>query len=561
MGSQALTSKDVPISSKGFNGGLNDTASPLTVAANESSKLQNIDFDKFGSVVKRNGYLNINTTQLNDGAMITGLHWYMKRDGTDQLIVTCGDKVYTSLLNDSFYDISGTSLYDDEDRLLYDDSGVSFLNATAFSNYGSPLITPDALFQFITFLDKVFMTNGVDNPLYWDGTGVIQEMTLPTNIKHPKFIRQFMGYVFLADSEVNGVRQGSRLNWSTINSADVWLDSDFAYISWNDGEDITGIEVLGDRIVIFKDRSIWIGQFTGDVDIPFQFQRTQSHVGCVSGYSIQNVANSLVFMSEDGLYMFDGNQSQKLSNRINDTFYGGNLVVNKNSVSMYQKYKNRTWWSNTISGTVEASRVIMWDDYNNAFSIYSGMNPSAMCMAYSGGRELPIFGDYNGMVYRADQGLDDYKFVDGGIAIYDDDDVAVFDDDDVALITDIVQKTAVDAYWYSKWIDYDDLVNQKGIIQLDCYYQFNPATLSVAYSYNFEDIDTYTLPINTSGGTDLWDFFNWDVGRWASAGGGHYRLDLTGRGRVVRIGFKNNILSETFRVDGIGQLVHLETNQ
>jgi len=83
----------------------------------------------------------------------------------------------------------------------------------------------------------------------------------------------------------------------------------------------------------------------------------------------------------------------------------------------------------------------------------------------------------------------------------------------------------------------------------------------VVYSYNFEDGDTYTLDVNTSGGVALWDSLVWDNFVWGGSGGGHQRLDLTGRGRVVRIGFKNDVLSEAFRVDGIGQLVHLETNQ
>ena len=47
------------LGSKALGGGLNTTAGPLHLEDNESSDLLNIDFDKFGSILKRNGYVAI----------------------------------------------------------------------------------------------------------------------------------------------------------------------------------------------------------------------------------------------------------------------------------------------------------------------------------------------------------------------------------------------------------------------------------------------------------------------------------------------------------------------
>ena len=46
---------------KTLSGGLNSTAGPFGLKDNESSDLQNIDFDQFGSILKRNGYSNLNS--------------------------------------------------------------------------------------------------------------------------------------------------------------------------------------------------------------------------------------------------------------------------------------------------------------------------------------------------------------------------------------------------------------------------------------------------------------------------------------------------------------------
>jgi hypothetical protein len=531
-GQNEITSQSVPIPYKGLNGGLNSTASPLTLQPNESSKLLNIDFDKFGSAQKRNGYTPINTGDaLNSGAQVTGLHWFEKSDGTTKLLyVTCGDKIYTNDLTSTFTDVTG---------------GMT--------------ITSGSLCKFQTFLNTVMMCNGVDAPIKSTG-GVFTAMTLPTDITIPRWIKTFNAYTFFADSVVGGIRQPSRLNWSTINSIDTWNDADFALISMNDGQRITGLEVLGDRLVIFKDRSIWIGQFTGDVDVPFSFQKTQSHVGCVSGYSISFIDNGLAFLGEDGVYFFDGNQSFKLSNRLNETFWGNNVSKNNLCCSMYQKFKNRYWVSQFKSGRTNAEQVITYDNFNEAFSIYEGMSPSAMVMVYSSGREIPVFGDYSGYVYQCDTGSNDELFTEG-VTVQDDNSLDLYDDDDLSITFDGVIPTAIESYYYTRWMDYDDLTNQKGVAQLDLYYKVNDGILTVAYSYDFEDSDTYQLNENMSSSTDVFGIAVFDTSRFAGSGGAHSRFDLTGRGRVVRFGFKNSSLDETFRIDGIGQLVHLETNQ
>ena len=65
MAGNLYTTKSIPVGDKVFNGGLNSTSGPLNLQENESSDLQNIDFDKFGSILKRNGYTCLNTSAMS----------------------------------------------------------------------------------------------------------------------------------------------------------------------------------------------------------------------------------------------------------------------------------------------------------------------------------------------------------------------------------------------------------------------------------------------------------------------------------------------------------------
>lgn len=501
MTKQKLPSSSLPLGANQFNGGLNSTASPLDLQPNESSSLLNIDFDKFGAILKRPGYVNINTVAL-DG-QVSGIHWLEKSDATKTLMVTAGAKAYSNDLSSTFTDQTN-----------------------------SMTITAGNLFKCETFLDTAMFTNGVDAPIQSTGT-TFTAMAVPTGLTKAKWIKTFNAYTFLANvTDGTGV-QPSKLYWSDINSITGWTSTSQAFISKNDGQGITGLEVLGDHLVIFKDRSIWLGFFTGDADIPFQFQKTQSHVGCASGYSIQKTENSLIFFSDDGVYLFDGNNSYKISDRVTATIQGYNQTKNQLMVSMYQKTKNRYYLSSFSSASTTANGVLTYDNYNNAFSLYNGWIPSQMCMVYTGGQERPYFGDYSGYIYRADTGVDDYPGK---------------------------TQTAINAYFYTYWISYNDLVNQKGIPQVDIYFRQANATVTFAYSYDFEESDTYSLTFSTATGSSVYGVAVYGTGTYSGTGGAHVRKDLTGRGKVVRFGFKNSTLSETMRIDGIGQLVYAETN-
>ena len=92
------------------------------------------------------------------------------------------------------------------------------------------------------------------------------------------------------------------------------------------------------------------------------------------------------------------------------------------------------------------------------------------------------------------------------------------------------------------------------------YYRAANATLTFAYSYDFEESDTYSLTFSTSSSGAVYGTGVFGTATYSGTGGGHVRKDLTARGKVVRFGFKNNVLSETMRIDGIGQLVYAETN-
>jgi len=604
MAGLQFTSNSTPQGFIALSQGLNSTASPLNVLDTQATALQNIDFDRFGSFLKRNGYkhLNAGPTALNSGATSTSLHFFENKT-LDVLLGTFGNKLFTtptlafpatwtervgsqavvftgSGLDDMTTSGTYTGAGDIEYKVVIDatgtpdtyewfkdsvsqaagvniiggavllDNGLSITFAATTGHtvsdqwvfHPATVVTAgdDNLWMWKTFNNTAYGVNGVDSPIKLTAPLVASLMTVPTDMTTAKHIESFENYMFLGNSTIGGTLRPTRLNWSTLDDADTWDAADFKEVGLDDGEEITGLKKLGNRLAIFKERSIYIAVFTGDADIPFTFQKTASDVGAISGHSIQEVKNALVFMSYDGIYIFDGFNSIKISDVINTTF----LALSENrydvAVSGYQKSKNRYWLSLTSGGGAQHDTVITWDSANNAFSVYSGISANAITVLNTAGEERIYFGDYAGFAYQADVAgqASDRSTANASVAI--------------------------DAFFKTKWFNFGDIVLQKGFLHSVFYYDYAATTLSVAYSYDLENGNQYSQTFDLEAPGAPWGAaagaLVWNEGAWGSEGGKFKRLDHTGRGRLIRSVFSNSVIDETFKINGIGYFVHLETD-
>lgn len=584
-----FTTGSQPISDINFNGGLNTTGGPLSLDNNEASDLNNIDFNKLGSILKRNGYSALNTSAISGSAQSDGLHWYE--------YVSSG--TYTSLLlnvtNGKIYKMSG-------------------LNGTWTDATGTATVTAGNFCDFETWLNTAYITNNTDIPSFMviganaapmppftansytfqvsgittapsvgdtytnnavtftityvrvsgsvgaqagqivatasgapstsgtlirtsgvgDGNITFTSFGANINLTKAKFLVQYNNYIFAGNVVVGGVTYKSRIYWCNIKDDLTWLATNFIDISKDDGQQLQNGITLGDRLVLFKERTAYNVFFTGDADIPFTVQKSNSNVGTVAPFSIQEIENGIVFLSYDGFYYYDGNNSYKISLKIQSTLMGYNTTRFSQARSMNQKNKNRYFCSIPSNGQTNNDTVIVWDWQLNAFSLYTGMSASSMTTVYVTSIEERIyFGDYAGFVYRLDNGVDDYP---------------------------LNVQTAINSYYYTNWKSYDDICDQKGIPNVYVYYQTNNAVITLAYSYDFETADTYSQTFSTATSTSVYGSALYGTGTYAGVGGAQQRRDLDGRGRVIRLAFKNANLSETFQIDGLGSFAHLESN-
>lgn len=139
----------------------------------------------------------------------------------------------------------------------------------------------------------------------------------------------------------------STLYFSALADPETW-PTDYAY---NFDAPITGLGVLGDFMVVFKERSI--GILSGDSNTALTKVNTFiDGIGCSGGHTIQNVRVNgqevLLFHANDGFYIFDGTQKLiKVSNPIQRKYIASTLNQrwNKNRFdNAYSTYVSTYGW-------------------------------------------------------------------------------------------------------------------------------------------------------------------------------------------------------------------------
>lgn len=177
---------------------------------------------------------------------------------------------------------------------LYSSSGG------AFSAIGAANLTNSLPVNFTQASNRLFGFNGTEVvDVASDGTTVTKNRaTVPIG----KFAFWFHGYLFVAG--VAGTPD--RLFWSDLGDPTTFSGANFIDINPNDGDAITGLNILNDELIVFKQFSVWsISGWSGSTfsTTTAAGQNTQSKaagIGAVSHRSIVSVGKDLYYLSFSG---------------------------------------------------------------------------------------------------------------------------------------------------------------------------------------------------------------------------------------------------------------------
>lgn len=155
--------------------------------------------------------------------------------------------------------------------------------------------------------DTLYWCNGYDALYKWDGTTVTAVAGSPPISKYLAFHK---GRLFLA-----GQSDPTKLTWSDFADYESWTSTGFVYVPQSKtGDPITGITVFQDNLVLFTRNTKYI--LFGDDPGNFVLRQASGKKGAVNNAVIKSDANYIYFLSDDGVYRFNGSQDELMSDPI-----------------------------------------------------------------------------------------------------------------------------------------------------------------------------------------------------------------------------------------------------
>ena len=253
--------------------------------------------------------------------------------------------------------------------------------------------------------DFIIWADGANNATKYDGSTVtdINASGAPAN---PKFVTGFKDHIFFA---------GMSSTPQQVTFTAPFTDNDFATSNGAGtikvDSNITGLFPFRDSLFIFCEERIF--KLTGSTSSDFAVQPVTREIGCLNNFTIQEFAGDIVFLGPDGLRTVAGTEKigdvelGTISRPVQKRFQELTDVDEFTSVVIPDKTQYRIFFSN--ASTVRASTegiICVRRGEGYEFGDTLGIRASATDSTVVAGTSFILHGDFDGYVYRQEQGND-----------------------------------------------------------------------------------------------------------------------------------------------------------
>lgn len=210
-------------------------------------------------------------------------------------------------------------------------------------------------YNFAQADDKTWWVNGYDGIRYYDNstTSTVSDAQAPTDAK---FLAFHKGRLFVAGQSSDP----TRLAWSEFADYTNWVSTGFVYVPQSKtGDEITGMTVFQDNLIIFTRKTKYI--LFGDDPGNFVLRQSSGKKGAVNQACISSDPNYIYFLSDDGVYRFNGSQDELMSDPIQTEI--DNIADKEKVAGVYEGNYYRLYYPKT--GSIANDSCILWDTLNN----------------------------------------------------------------------------------------------------------------------------------------------------------------------------------------------------
>ena len=162
----------------------------------------------------------------------------------------------------------------------------------------------------------------------------------------------------------------SRLFYGEDASHDYFLDDSYFNIRPNDGDEITFVKNLLGILTVGKNNTIQkVRTEKADPDTDWEISDPYSFIGNHAPYSAVNTDTGIIYLGNNGIYVFNGQYSQLISDSILPTIKNMQLANFKNNWGAFYKNGYYLTYTSIASGAVENDRMLVVGMIDKTFNV------------------------------------------------------------------------------------------------------------------------------------------------------------------------------------------------
>ena len=128
--------------------------------------------------------------------------------------------------------------------------------------------------------------------------------------------RVFIANIRYTNSEGVIENRGDTIRYSEVGKFDTFPEFNFLDIGVNDGENFIKIESYADRLLAYKEKTLYIINISGGSDTQWFLEAEHKNLGVSFHGAVVKTDVGIAWANKNGLYLYDGSQILNLQNKI-----------------------------------------------------------------------------------------------------------------------------------------------------------------------------------------------------------------------------------------------------
>lgn len=324
--------------------------------------------------------------------------------------------------------LKDSKLYNSYDQTVLPEYGLSFisLDGYVFDFYKNSMTQPLAIAS-TTRIDYAAQVE-TDQDIIGD-TEALSALFIPQEsiYPHSKYLLWINSTLFHAASLDNPylVRWSAPSSFAQKGFA-VWPKTNQTVVLGDDLSPITGLKAFGEHPIVLKRHSMWrlayVGPGQDNLGV-WEAVRVSGGVGTVNNNSVQITPVGMVHVYEDGIYVFDGVNSTKVSGDRIQEFWDENINLTDTNAFISSHWRSKHCYLLSIPTKDRAgqpnNKVIIWDYVDNAWWIWDNLQISSFLLEDENNASDQLFyTDHNGSIFELTGNHDNGTAIDAYITTH-----------------------------------------------------------------------------------------------------------------------------------------------